>query len=129
MPPMNGVRSAANAPVWWIAKLTLTPPSARGDTPCAPTVVMPALVAAQMKECSGSNSVTFQTMERRRGCSTRAVLPTPNGPASRRCTRFIDCVHSGQRSTSMSVSQTAVDGAWMSIVTSWFISIGLPDVP
>src|SRR6202012_2313974 len=68
---------------------------------------------AQVKLRLSSISVTCQTVGRSLGCRTSAVLPTADGPLSRRFTLSIVGVHSGQRSTSRNTAKTVSGGASM----------------
>ena len=52
------------------------------------------------------------------GCLIRAFDPTCSGPWSSRSTEVTDSVHSGQRSTSLSVDQISSGLAAISIETS-----------
>jgi hypothetical protein len=72
---------------------------------------MPKASLTQVNDLSDSNSVTVQVATGIRGWRMRARLPMPNSPSSSRWTLSTDRVHSGQRSTSISVAQTPLPSA------------------
>ncbi len=81
-------------------------------------VLTPGTFDAQLNTSPGVDSVTSHTSPGIPGCLTRARLPTPKSPVSRRSTADTEAVHSGQRSTSLSVDQISSGLAAISIEIS-----------
>src|SRR4051794_33385833 len=93
-------------------------PLASGTTSCRAIVFIPGPLATQVKLRPSSTSVTSHDAGGNLGCRTLTRDPTWNGPPSRRSTLPIVGVHSGQRATSNSTSQTGSMGESMCLVVS-----------
>ena len=99
---------------------TRTPPPVSAPVPaptttwCRAVVRTPGLVATHVNPAPGSSSVTTYSVGGSFGCSTLTLDPSPRPPASSRFTLVTVSVHSGQRSTSLSTSQTRSGDAWIS---------------
>src|SRR5688500_5262371 len=99
--------------------VTVVVPDVRCSRRCDAMVVRPVCAASQVNPTSDSSAVTVHTAPFNPGCVTRARLPTLNGGGDKRSTWATDCVHSGQRSTSVITFHTRCRSASMSIETSY----------
>ena len=95
----------------------LVEPEADDVIEWVPVTCMPRMRDSHEKVSQGSNRVTVHTRAAWRGCLTRAVLPFPSGPLSRRTTLVIVGVIDGHCSMSSVSDQTRSTGAAMSTVS------------
>ena len=109
--------TAPIGPVCSMLSVTVEPVSS-GTTSCRAIVFTPGPLASQVKLRPSTTSVTSHNACGSLGWRTLAREPTWNGPSSRRSTLSIVGVHSGQRATSKSTSQTGSVGASMCLVVS-----------